>query len=155
MQDNIYCGQCGGKNPSSNRFCGRCGSKLDYTATVPIDYENREFKWRVPSNQELDCVLAREQGWPTSDSAWALRQLTETEARTHFWQKYQKEILDDFQKWQDAGWNPFTEVGASCIELEKLSSKESSLLLGFMKSMFMEKWCFVGATIKVRRPKSP
>ena len=152
MQDKVYCGQCGTENPTPNKFCGQCGNKLEYIATTPIDYEYQYFEWRVSSDIEPDCVFARE-GWPASDPAITLRQMTEAQARVHFWQKYQKYILEDFQKWQDVGWRPITEVSASCVELEKSSSRDTSFLIGLVKALFMEKWCFVGATIQVRRPK--
>ena len=152
MLDKAYCGQCGAENSTSNKFCGQCGSALEHNVTAPIDYEYQDYKWRVFSDRKPDCVPAREKG-VVSDTNVALSQLTESQARVHFWQKYQKEILADFQKEQDAGWRPITEVSAACVELEKSSlSNKTSLLVGFLKAMFYEQWCFVGATIKTRRP---
>lgn len=29
MSEQIYCGQCGSKNPTSNKFCGKCGAVLN------------------------------------------------------------------------------------------------------------------------------
>ena len=29
VNDKVYCGQCGGANPASNKFCGKCGAILD------------------------------------------------------------------------------------------------------------------------------
>jgi len=157
MKNKIYCGQCGAENPATNKFCGHCGNKLDYSITTPpttIEYEYRSFKWRVPTDKKPDCVFAREPSLPSSDVSWTLKKMTKPQAREHFWQKYQKDILVSFQKWKDAGWQPITEVGPSCIDLEAASNQKSSVVLGFLKAVLNEEWCFAGATIKVRRPIS-
>jgi WD40 repeat protein len=148
----IFCGSCGEENPTTHNFCSRCGQPLTDKASSAATFEYLDFIWEVPTDKAPDCVLARE-GWPNSDPGVTLRQLTESEARVHFWQKYQREILGEFQKWQDTNWQPITEVGASCIELVRSSSQESSRILYLAKALLLEQWCLVGARIKVRRQK--
>jgi len=152
MLNKLYCGQCGAENATANKFCGQCGSILEFNAEAPVDYEYQEYEWRVFSENDPDCVYARE-GLLISDTGRALQQMTEHGARTHFWQKYQKDILIDFQKWQDDGWRPITEIGAACVELEKSSTRTTSGVASLLKAAFLEKWCLIGASIKVRRPK--
>ena len=146
----IFCGGCGAENSRADNFCSRCGQPLSNKIGSAAAFEYRDFVWAYPTDRKQDCVPART-ALASSDASITLRQHTEVEARIHFWQKYQRVILSELQKWQDANWQPVTEVGASCIELASSSSQESSRLLHLAKALFLEQWCLVGARIKVRR----
>lgn len=149
----VRCSNCGTINRLGKATCGQCDSRMSEDTSAPDNYEYGYYRWHLPPDAEPDCVWARE-GWPTSDAAMTLRQRNEVEARVHFWQKYQHLILDDFRKWEDAGWSPVTEVGASSVELERGSSRSTSLLVQLARAIIYEQWCFIGVTIKVRRRKT-
>lgn len=99
----IFCGSCGAENPTTHRFCSQCGQPLTGMDSTAAAFEYRDFVWEYPSDRAPDCVFARK-GWPNSEASVTLQQLTESEARVHFWQKYQQDILVEFQKWQDTNW---------------------------------------------------
>ena len=125
-----------------------CGYKVQTTGKKidkPVRYEYYEFDFTVEDGEFLDLVRAY------ADLEFNRDGLTKAQARVHFWQEHQSEIMPVFQELMDEGWEPITKIGPECVKLIDASKRKKQGLISGLFNTFMPSWGLVGFYVKFRR----
>lgn len=148
----MYCPSCGSQTPDNSTFCLHCGKPIATSVSTQAvtEWEYKDFSLT----------------WKPGTTGWcSVQAYSEPTARLYYWQNYQSEILPDLQKLLDAGWQPVTEIGPSCVQLRSFKSQDkldlgqglivvltlgAPVLFGWTSSW---KYEMIGFQVKLRRPK--
>ncbi len=72
-------------------------------------WEYKDFFWRVPEMEQVSVTVD-----------------LLTQARIEWWSESKSYIMREIQKWLDEGWEPMTQIGPDCWEMEKSSISNTS-----------------------------
>jgi DNA-directed RNA polymerase subunit RPC12/RpoP len=145
----MYCPRCGKEIANDSNFCKYCGNKVSTSVldTMPerFEYEYYVFESSSDDGRCFDDVKAYGAAELNRDG------LREAEARLHFWQKWQTELLPTFQELIDKGWQPATEISPGCLKVRHSSQRKRSIPENMLPIGY---WELIGAYVKFRRPKT-
>lgn len=107
----MYCPQCGNSISDDSIYCLNCGHHVagQPAAQSEVEWIYRDIALNYPPKMH---------GWVRADA------YPEPMARQHFWQQEQTDLLEMVQILHDDGWEPVSEIGPSCIQLQHYKSHE-------------------------------
>jgi len=156
----MYCPSCGKEIRDGSAYCSSCGKATNGGGAVAVkqvpppvtEWEFQDYKIDIPQGQG---------GWVSAEA------YPEPAARLYYWQNIQATVLPELQALFDQGWQPITEVGASCVQLRHYKSLEGANWLGIIIGIIVSwgllifalpfmgsyKFQMIGFYVQLRRPK--
>lgn len=126
----MYCSSCGKQIADDSVFCQYCGKPMTAKAApIAAEWVYRDFIFPFPPDF----------GWVSTGPGG----ITETGARSEFWQRSQQAIRLELQKWLDDGWEPIGEIGPAGIAIEHLQREDYAEPTFFRSKMRIEKSQFL------------